>query len=273
MINSLAIQNIKNMKLEKLCSDIKTLARTTGAYLKEEQTALRQKDIELKGTRNYVTYIDKEAELRLVAGLRKILPEAGFLTEEDTVAFEPKEYTWVIDPLDGTTNYVHGDSPYSVSIALMKDNAVILGVVFDPIADQMFNAFEKGKAFLNDTPLRVSTQATLLNGYIGFGIPYSLDAKGEKILNNAMAQFRKCSFRIKGSAALEICYVAAGISDTYFHSGLSPWDVAAGAFILQCAGGRCTDFTGGDNYIFGKEMVASNGVIHQEIMDNIIYGN
>lgn len=260
------------MDLEKLCSQVKQIARTTGVYLKNEQALLGRNDIELKGARNYVTYIDKEAEQILVAALQELLPEAGFLTEEDTVAFEQRIFTWIIDPLDGTTNYVHGDTPFSVSIALMKDGEVILGVVFDPVADQMFSATEKGKAFLNDISLQVSKQAKLENGYIGFGIPYSLDEKGEQILKHAMKQFRKCSFRIKGSAALEICYVAAGISDTYFHSGLSPWDVAAGAFILQCAGGRCSDFTDGDNYIFGKEMVASNGAIHQEIMDHIIHG-
>ena len=259
--------------MEELCNKVTALARATGKYLKAGQAALSKKDIELKGTRNYVTYIDKEAEHRLVEGLGKIFPEAGFLTEEDTVQFVQKEFTWVIDPLDGTTNYVHGDTPYSVSIALMRGKEVILGVVFDPAADQMFYATERGKAFLNNVSLQVSTQATLVNGYIGFGIPYSLDMKGEQILQHAMKQFRNCSFRIKGSAALEICYVAAGISDSYFHSGLSPWDVAAGAFILQCAGGKCTDFTGGDNYIFGKEMVASNGAIHQEIMESIIQGN
>lgn len=259
------------MNLEKLCNEVRQIARTTGAYLKREQTQLRKNDIELKGTRNYVTYIDKEAEQMLVAALQKTFPEAGFLTEENTIAFERSVFTWIIDPLDGTTNYVHGDTPFSVSIALMKEGEVILGVVFDPVADQMFYATEKGKSFLNDTPLQVSRQSTLENGYIGFGIPYSLDEKGEQILRNAMTQFRKCSFRIKGSAALEICYVAAGISDTYFHSGLSPWDVAAGAFILQCAGGKCSDFHGGNNYIFGKEMVASNGTIHQEIMDHIIH--
>lgn len=260
------------MNLEILCKDVQALARSTGEYLKTEQAVIKQKDIELKGTRNYVTYVDKEGERRLVEGLGNLLPEAGILAEEDTVEFERKEFTWVIDPLDGTTNYVHGDTPYSVSIALMRGREVILGVVFDPAADQMFYATERAKAFLNGAPLQVSTQATLLNGYIGFGIPYSLDEKGEQILRHAMKQFRNCSFRIKGSAALEICYVAAGISDTYFHSGLSPWDVAAGSFILQCAGGRCSDFAGGDNYIFGKEMVASNGIIHQEIMDTIING-
>jgi len=259
------------MDLEKLISEVKILARSTGEYLKSEQRELKKRDIEMKGTRDYVTYIDKEAETRLVVALKKLLPEAGFLTEEATVENEIKAYTWIIDPLDGTTNFVHGDTPYSVSIALMKENEIILGVVFDPMLDQMFFATGRGKAFLNEVPLTVSTQSVLENAYIGFGIPYSLDDKGEEILRNTMKQFRKCSFRIKGSAALEICYVAAGISDTYFHSGLSPWDVAAGAFILQCAGGTCTDFSGTDNYIFGNEMVASNGVIHQEIMKTFIH--
>lgn len=259
--------------LEKLCNEVKELALSTGAYLKIEQAGLKKRDIELKGTRNYVTYIDKEAECRLVEGLSRLLPEAGFLTEEETVEFEQKEFTWIIDPLDGTTNYVHGDSPFSVSIALMRAKEIILGVVYDPLAGQMYSATGAGKAFLNDTLLAVSSQSALVNGYIGFGIPYSLDERGEQILRNAMKQFRKCSFRIRGSAALEICYVAAGISDTYFHSGLSPWDVAAGAFILQCAGGKCTDFSGGDNYIFNKELVASNGAIHQEIMETIIQAN
>ena len=264
---------MNNMDPEKLISGVKILARAVGEYLREEQRELRKRDIEMKGTRDYVTYIDKEAEKRLVEGLKKLLPEAGFLTEEETVENEIKAYTWIIDPLDGTTNFVHGDTPFSVSIALMKEKEIILGVVYDPMPDQMYYATARGRAFLNDAPLTLSTQSALENAYIGFGIPYSLDDKGEEILRNAMKQFRRCSFRIKGSAALEICYVAAGVSDTYFHSGLSPWDVAAGTFILQCAGGRCTDFSGRDNFIFGKELVASNGVIHQEIMESIIKGN
>ena len=261
------------MDLEKLCNEVKKLALSTGEYLKTEQATLCKKDIELKGTRNYVTYIDKEAENRLVEGLRRLLPEAGFLTEEETVQFEQKELTWIIDPLDGTSNYIHGDPTFSVSIALMKKKEIILGVVHDPLAAHTYSATGTGKAFLNDNPITVSSHPTLVNGYIGFGIPYSLDDRGKQILTNAMKQFRKCSFRIKGSAALEICYVAAGICDTFFHSGLSPWDVAAGAFILQCAGGKCTDFSGGDNYIFNKELIASNGAIHQEIMETIIQGN
>lgn len=258
------------MKPQNITNEVIQLARSTGAYLTAEQRSLQREEIELKGTRNYVTYIDKEAERMLVDGLSRILPEAAFLTEEETVIYEQREYSWIIDPLDGTTNYVHGDTPYSVSIALMHETKVILGVVFDPVADQLYVATGNGEATLNGKRLEVSRQASLTNAYIGFGIPYSLDSKGEAILTNAMRQFRNCSFRIKGSAALEICYVAAGISDAYFHSGLSPWDVAAGAFILECAGGRCSDFSGGDHFLFGKEMVASNGSIHQEIMQSII---
>ena len=134
----------------------------------------------------------------------------------------------------------------------------------------MYWATESGGAFLNQAPLSVSRHATIENGYIGFGIPYRLDEKGEQILQRAMKQFRKASFRIKGSAALDLCYVAAGVTDGFFHSDLSPWDVAAGAFILERAGGVCTDFSGGDNFIYGREMVASNGTIHEEIMQTII---
>ena len=256
--------------IEALCDAVCNIAIATGKYLKEEQTKLSLDNIELKGPRNYVTYIDKEAERRLVEALRKQIPEAGFLTEEATVEYEQKEYTWIIDPLDGTTNYIHGDNPFSVSIALMRKGKIVLGVVYDPIANELYSATEPGKARLNGQPIHVSSHAELQNGYIAFGIPYNLTPEGEKILQNTLAQFRKCSFRIKGSAAVEICYVACGRSDAYFHSSLSPWDVAAGTFILECAGGKCTDFSGGRNFLFGKELVAGNGKINQEIMENII---
>lgn len=256
--------------IDKICNNVEQIARSTGEFLKEQQSRLQQSDIELKGTRNFVTHIDTEAEKMLVKKLGELIPGATFLTEEGTVTYVDGQYTWIIDPLDGTTNYVHGDTPFSVSVALMKDREIILGVVYDPVADELFSASAKGKVTLNGNSFKTSLHQTLTNGYIGFGIPYSLDDRGEKILKNAAGQFRKCSFRIKGSAAVEICYVACGRSDAYFHSGLSPWDVAAGTFILECAGGTCTDFSGGRNYIFNKELVASNGKIHQEIMDKII---
>ncbi len=258
------------MNINNICVEVESIARSVGEFLKDEQAKLQKSDIELKGTRNFVTHIDMEAEKILVKELTKLIPDTTFLTEEGTVSYAEGKYTWIIDPLDGTTNYVHGDTPYSVSIALMKDKEIVLGVVYDPVADELYSAAEKGEATLNGNPIKVSSHNTLTNAYIGFGIPYSLDEQGEKILRNAIKQFRKCSFRIKGSAAIEICYVACGRSDAYFHSGLSPWDVAAGTFILNCAGGKSTDFSNGEKYVFNKELVASNGSIHQEIMEKII---
>ncbi len=258
------------MDINRLCSEVKALARSVGEYLVAEQAELKRKDVEMKGTRDYVTYVDKTAEEMLVKGLQALLPDSGFLTEEGTVEYVEKTYTWIIDPLDGTSNYVHGDTTYSVSIALTRGGETILGVVHDPVVNQMYWATEGGKAYMNDEQLSVSWHASIENGYIGFGIPYSLNQQGEQILQRALKQFRKASFRIKGSAALDLCYVAAGVTDAFFHSGLSPWDVAAGAFILIQAGGTCTDFSGGDRFVFAREMVASNGKIHEEIMKEIV---
>ena len=256
--------------IDIICNEAIEVALKTGKYLKDEQQKLSVTAVEEKSTRNYVTYIDKEAERITVEGLKRILPEASFLAEEETVEYEKKEYTWIVDPLDGTTNYVHGDSPYSVSIALTHNNEIILGIVYDPVLDELYCATSEGGSTLNGVPIKVSQHPTLQNGYIGFGIPYHLDERGEGILKRTTEQYRKSSFRIKGSAAVELCYVAAGRSDAYFHSGLSPWDVAAGSIILKKAGGTITDFSGNDNYIFGREIVGSNGLIHREIMDNII---
>lgn len=258
------------MMMDNLCKKVEVLARSTGEYLKNEQAKLSIKDIELKGTRDYVTYIDKEAEKILVKGLKELFPVAGFLTEEETVNYEETEYTWIIDPLDGTTNYIHGDATYAVSIALKHKQDIVLGVVYDPIINEMYSATAPGNAKLNNNILKVSSHSTIENAFLGCGIPYELDSKGEQILQNAMRHIRSCSFRIKGSAALETCYVAAGITDAYFHSGLSAWDVAAGTFILKCAGGLSTDFSSGNNYLFGRELVASNGAIHNEIMKHIV---
>lgn len=258
------------MNLNSLCGEVENVARSVGNFLKTEQHKLHLSEIQQKGIRNFVTYIDKDAEKQIVESLKGLIPEATFLTEEGTVSYAEGKYTWIIDPLDGTTNYVHGDTPYSVSIALMHEQEIVLGVVFDPISDEMYTAVKNGNATLNEKYINPSAQNSLTNAYIGFGIPYSLDEPGEIILKNTIEQFRTCSFRIKGSAAIEICYVACGRSDAYFHSGLAPWDVAAGAFILQCAGGKCSDFSRGNTYIFNKELVASNGHIHEEIMLKII---
>lgn len=261
------------MNLNKTLETVIEVAHKVGGYLKEEQSKLMQGSIEVKGTRDYVTYIDKEAEKIIVSALSDAYPETGFLTEEGTIESEIREWTWIIDPLDGTTNYVNGDTPYTVSIALQHNEETVLGVVYDPILDELYCATSESNATLNGNAIKVSSHPTLTDGYLGFGIPYVLDARAEIVLLNTTKQYSKASFRIKGSAAVELCYVAAGRLDAYFHSGLSPWDVAAGSFILDRAGGKVTDFDGKSNYIYGRELIASNGVIHDEIIRYIINDN
>lgn len=258
------------MNLYNTLDTVIKVAHKAGEYLKQEQEKLAKGAIEIKGTRDYVTYIDKETEKIVVSALSEAFPHTGFLTEEGTIESEIKEWTWIIDPLDGTTNYVNGDTPYSVSIALQHNNKTVLGVVYDPILEELYCATTETKALLNNKPIVVSTHPTLSESYLGFGVPYSLDDRAIEVLQRTTLQYSKASFRIKGSAAVELCYVAAGRLDAYFHSGLSAWDVAAGSFILEQAGGRVTDFDTGDNYIFGREIVASNGYIHDEIIEHII---
>jgi len=258
------------MDINRLCSEVKTLARSVGEYLVAEQAELKRKDVEMKGTRDYVTYVDKTAEEMLVKGLQALLPDSGFLTEEGTVEYVEKTYTWIIDPLDGTSNYIHGLAPYNVSIALMHKKEIILGVVYDPLANEMFTAITGEPALLNNEPINVSKKDEIKNGFIGFGIPYVVNNETESILKNIWKLFGEASFRIEGSAAIELCYVACGRYDAYIHSGLSPWDVAAGTFIVQQAGGKITDYKSSNNYIFGKQLVATNSSIHASIMKRII---
>ena len=262
-----------NIDLNKLLKQVTDTAIEIGNYLKTEQTKLKASAVEMKGLRDYVSYVDEEAEKLLVTALKQYIPNAGFLTEEDTVEQVQKEYTWIIDPLDGTSNYVHGLAPYNVSIALTHNNETILGVVYDPLANEMFTAIKGDKARLNNQVISVSSKDELKNSLIGFGIPYEMDNQTAAILKNTWQHFGHASFRLNGAAAQELCFVACGRYDAFFHSGLSAWDVAAGAFILQQAGGKITDYNGDTNYIFGKEVVATNSLIHTDIMDNIINSN
>ncbi len=183
-----------NIDLNKLLDQVCETATSIGSYLKNEQTNLKQSAIEMKGSRDYVSYVDKEAEKQLVSALQGFIPNAGFITEEDTIEYVEKEYTWIIDPLDGTSNYVHGIAPYNVSIALMHDKAVLLGVVYDPVAGEMFTAIKGEKARLNDQVITVSDIDAMLNSFIGFGIPYNVTTEPRIILNNTFKHFGNASF-------------------------------------------------------------------------------
>lgn len=255
------------MNLEKLCQGVITVSKEAGGFIRNELEKFNSNKVETKGTHNYVTYVDKMTEEMIVKGLRELLPEAGFITEEDTVVTEKKKFMWIIDPLDGTTNFIHGLPCFSVSIALMNDDKVVLGVVYEVNLQECFYAWKGGNAFMDGKIIKVSDKKLLNDSLLATGFPYHDYSKMDKYLE----LFTWClhnthGVRRLGSAAVDLAYVACGRFDAFFEYGLNAWDVAAGAFIVQMAGGKVTDFQGGENYIFGGELIATNSLIADEFV-------
>jgi len=221
-----------------------------------------------------VSYVDKEAEKITVIGLKALLPEAGFITEEGTVEnSSDNKYTWIIDPLDGTTNFIHGLPPYCVSIALAEDDKIAVGVVYEITMRECFYAWKDSPAYLNGEEIRASEIKTLDESLIAVGLAHASQDKINNLLKEMDYFLRNTNgIRRVGSAAADLAYVAAGRFDAFYQCNLSPWDVAGGAFICERAGAKVTDFSGGDDYIFGRQIVASNGYIHDDLSDKIIVG-
>ncbi|MFW5725633.1 MAG: inositol monophosphatase family protein [Bacteroidota bacterium] len=253
--------------LETTCRQIIEIAKEAGSFIRRELDQVNTNQIESKGTHDYVTYVDKNAEQIIVKGLGKILPQAGFITEENTINTVEKDWMWIVDPLDGTTNFIHRLPCFSVSIALMHKGKVVAGVVYEVNLEECFYAWEGGGAFLNGKPIRVSSASRLQDSLLATGFPYHDYSRLEKYLE----LFTWClhnthGIRRIGSAAVDLAYVACGRFDAFFEYSLKAWDVAAGAFIVQQAGGRVTDFNGEDNYIFGGELIATNAKICDEFL-------
>ena len=247
------------MDLQHICREIGELARVAGQFIREERSKVTNDDIELKSKASLVTYVDKEAEKMIVVKLRELLPEAGFITEEGTATEKGEQYKWVIDPLDGTTNFIHDIFPHSVSIALTKDNSPIVGVVYEIGQDELFAAWQAGGAYLNGQPISVSRSDKHEDVLLATGFPYYNFEKLNsylKVLEFFMIETR--GMRRMGSAAVDLAYVACGRFDGFFEHALHAWDVAAGVLLVQEAGGRVTDFKGGENYLFGKELISAN---------------
>lgn len=255
---------METLDLNRLCARVRTLALEIGEFLKYERKTFAFDRIEEKGKNNFVTYVDKEAERRIVANLRRFLPEAGYITEEGTAGLNGEMYSWVIDPIDGTTNYIHNAAPYCTSIALVKGSEPLLGVVYLPVEDDLYYATKDSPAYLNDEVITVSAFDKLAEAYIGFDTPY-INSPFGKMPDVWNELYRKCSMRSKGTAAAEICHVAKGCADGYLHSSLSAWDVAAAMLILRRAGGKITSFNGAENCLFNKDFLATNGLLHEEL--------
>jgi myo-inositol-1(or 4)-monophosphatase len=227
----------------------------------------KDKKVELKGEINLVTEVDRRCEARIIEIIKEVFPEHNILTEETPMPEGPSPYRWIIDPLDGTTNYAHGYPCFCTSVALEQEEEIIVGAIYDPILDELFTALQGKGAFFNGERIAVSATERLTNALICTGFPYDLresPVNNVNHFNNFIMEAR--AVRRDGSAALDLCYVAMGRFDGFWELKLYPWDVAAGKLLVEEAEGSVTDFSGGPLDIYGQEILASNGRIHEEMV-------
>ncbi len=258
------------MKLSFLCAKVIELCRKTGEFILKERDKVSAKDIEVKSPNNLVSYVDRKAEEQLVGGLSALLPKAGFLVEEGTSNKEGKRYNWIVDPLDGTTNFLHSIPVFSISIALMNGNEVVLGVIYELGQKEMFYAWKDGGAYLNGKPIKVSENAELKDCLFATGFPYYDFSRMGNYIQLLIAFLEKSKgVRRLGSAATDLAYVACGRFDGFFEYGLSPWDVAGGIILVEEAGGKASDFKGGNDYIFGREVAVAGSSVFNAYLELI----
>jgi len=258
---------------QQLCNQIINLSKEVAKFMREEQKNFTESKVEIKSLNSLVSYVDKTAEKIIVDRLSALLPEAGFIAEEGTSTKIGKEYNWIIDPLDGTTNYIHGLPTYAISIALKKHDKIVLGVVYEVGMNECFYAFGNGKAYLNGTEINVNKNTQLKKALVATGFPYYDFSQNDafyKCLKTLTQTTR--GIRRLGTAATDLAYVACGRFDAFFEYGLSPWDVAAGAYIVSQAGGVVCDYSNGENWLFGKEIIASSTPLFNDFSD-IIFKN
>ena len=256
----------------QLSHDLAVLCRTTAQFIRQEAATFDRSKVEHKGVHDLVSYVDQETERLLVTGLRLLLPDAGFITEEGTAGPDThhEEFTWIIDPLDGTTNFVHGLPVYSISVALLHRKELVVGVVHEVNRDESFRAVRHGGAFCNNQPIRVTDVPELNSALIATGFPYKDFGRMNDYLQLLGAfMTRSHGVRRLGSAAVDLAYVAAGRCEGFFEFNLNSYDVAAGILLVREAGGHVTQFLEDGDPLFGREVVASNGHLHAEMQQTI----
>lgn len=253
---------------EKLCTNALDVINVAVEFIRKQAKEFDPTTVENKGFNDLVSYVDKTSEEILVKGLRAVLPGSGFITEENTDNSKGDRYRWVIDPLDGTTNFVHGVPVYCVSVGLLDGDKLVMGLIHEVNLNERFYSWQGAPAFLNGNQIHVSKLTSLGQSLVVTGFPYTNFSR----LDEYMKIFDFCmrnthGIRRPGSAAVDLAYVAAGRFEVFYEYGLNAWDVAAGAFIVQQAGGKVSDFKGGNEFVFGKEIVASNALVHEKFMD------
>lgn len=278
----------KDFMLEELTRGVCEIAKQAGAYIREERRKFSLESVERKHAHDYVSYVDKGSEKQIVSALRQLLPEAGFITEEGTTKMEegrckmeedsaispqPSSLTWVVDPLDGTTNFIHQYAPYAVSIALLQGKEILIGVVYEVCHDECYCAWKGGGAYVelkgDSLKLSVSNQK-IQDALLCLQLPYNSDAYKPVIKHLIDKLYGNVgSVRMCGSAAMALCYVASGRYDGYAEKYIGQWDFMAGALIVKEAGGMVTNYEGSEDFTQGNNVVATNGVIQQDLLNVI----
>jgi len=244
-------------------------ARAAGAIINRAALDIDLLKVSVKGPNDFVSEVDRAAEAAIIETLLQAYPDHGILAEESGNAHgnRQSEYQWIIDPLDGTTNFLHGLPIYAVSIGLAHRDVVQQGVVYDPARNDLFFASRGRGAFLNDRRLRVSKRTQLADALVGTGFPFRRGDDFERYLQMMQSVMQRCAgVRRPGAAALDLCYVAAGWYDGFFETGLNPWDVAAGSLMVTEAGGLIGNFTGEAQFLHQREVVAGNPKVYGQLV-------
>lgn len=242
-------------------------ARLSGDIILKNLGGLSKSDIQQKQTFDFVTKVDRWSEAVIIQTIRGKFPSHLFLTEETLKQEDAGTFRWIIDPLDGTTNFIHSYPMFSVSIALEYKSEIVIGVVFDPLRDELFHAVKGEGAFLNNKAIAVSEINLLESSLVGTGFPFRAKDMIDPYLRAFKAVFGEVSdIRRAGSAAIDLAYIAAGRLEGFFELNLSPWDIAAGSLLIEEAGGVVTDFGGGKEYLSTGNIVAGNGYIQPMIL-------
>lgn len=241
-----------------------------GEFIQNNIGKISESDIDIKQASDFVTHIDRGSEQIILKLIRERFPEHYFLTEESLKEEGSGEYRWIIDPLDGTTNYIHGYPVFSVSIALELNHDIMLGLIYDPLRGDIFTAEKGGGAFLNGKPVKVSNVTEMSNGLISTGFPF----RKRNLIDEYLKLFKNIFHRVSdirraGSAALDLAYIACGRCEGFFEIALSPWDMAAGSLLIKEAGGIVTDFSGGDEYLTTGNIIAATPAFHGEMLKEV----
>jgi myo-inositol-1(or 4)-monophosphatase len=266
-ITSLFLSNLSINTMHPMLNVAVKAARRAGTVINRASLNLERLQVDRKQHNDFVTEVDKAAEAAIIETLSEAYPTHGFLAEETGEYNSDAEHIWIIDPLDGTTNFIHGFPQYAVSIALAVNGVIQQAVVYDPTRDELFTATRGAGAYLDRRRLRVGSQNRLMNCLIGTGFPYREDQDLEKYLKIFAEITRQCTgLRRPGAASLDLAYVAAGRYDGFFESDLKPWDMAAGALLITESGGLIGNYRGEEGFLKSGEVMAANPRIYAQMV-------